>query len=73
MRGEAPPGMVYRHLRQMEEEGMVASEWEAEGAGPAKRIYSITADGKEVLDAWIGYMERQAATLHAFVERYKKR
>ena len=71
MRGEAAPGMVYRHLRQMEEEGMVRSEWEAEGAGPAKRMYSITRDGREVLDAWMEYLERQAGIMRAFVDRYR--
>ena len=69
--GEAPPGMVYRHLRQMEDEGLVVSEWEAEGSGPARRVYAITADGREVLDAWVDYMERQAKVLQAFVTQYR--
>ena len=69
--GEAPPGMVYRHLRQMEDEGLVSSEWEAEGSGPARRVYAITADGREVLEAWVDYMERQARVLAAFVKQYR--
>lgn len=69
--GQAPPGMIYRHLRQLEEEGLVSSEWETEGAGPAKRMYSLTADGKEVLGLWIGYMEKQAENLKTFIELYK--
>ena len=43
--GQAPPGMVYRPLRQLEKDGLVTSEWETEGSGPAKRIYELTADG----------------------------
>jgi len=69
--GQAPPGMIYRHLRQLEEEGLVSSEWETEGAGPAKRMYSLTADGQEVLGLWIEYMEKQAENLKSFIERYK--
>ena len=48
--GEPPPGMVYRHLRQLEGDGLVTSEWETEGSGPAKRTYRLTAEGVEVLD-----------------------
>ena len=33
--GQAPPGMIYRHLRDLEKNGQVASEWETDGAGPA--------------------------------------
>jgi PadR family transcriptional regulator PadR len=36
--GQVPPGMIYRHLRELEENGLVVSEWETEGSGPAKRV-----------------------------------
>lgn len=71
LRGEAPPGMIYRHLRQMDEEGLVESKWDAEGDGPAKRVYSITPEGLEVLEAWIIHMERQRDALTIFIDRYK--
>lgn len=73
LRSDVPPGMVYRHLRQMDEEGLVKSEWNAEGDGPAKRIYSITPEGLEILDAWIIHMERQRDSLDNFIRRYKER
>ena len=34
--GQAPPGMIYRHLRQLEEEGLVLSAWNTEATGPGK-------------------------------------
>lgn len=71
IRGEAPPGMIYRHLRQMEEEGLVSSKWDAEGEGPARRVYSITSEGRDVLDAWASYMDRQAHRLLDFVQMYR--
>lgn len=70
--GTAPPGMVYRHLRQMEEDNLVRSEWETPDAGAAKRIYTMTEEGREVLDLWVRYMEAQAAKLLAFVQMYRK-
>ena len=69
--GQAPPGMIYRHLRQLEQDGLVFSRWETEGAGPAKRMYNITDDGKEVLAIWIGYMQEQAENLEAFIRDYE--
>ena len=71
-KAEAPPGMVYRHLRQLEEDGLVLSEWKTEGAGPAKRTYAITEEGKEMLGLWIDHMEAQANTLKKFVETYRR-
>jgi PadR family transcriptional regulator PadR len=69
--GEPPPGMVYRHLRQLEGDGLVTSEWETEGSGPAKRIYRLTAEGVEVLALWVEHMESQAQKLDTFIERYR--
>ena len=69
--GQAPPGMIYRHLRQLEQDGLVFSRWETEGTGPAKRMYTITEEGKEVLAIWIGYMKKQAENLEAFIDHYE--
>jgi len=72
MRDEPPPGMIYRHLRQMDEEGLVSSSWDAEGDGPAKRVYAVTPEGLEVLDAWIRHMEKQRDRIDAFIKRYQQ-
>lgn len=70
--GQAPPGMIYRHLRQLEEDGLVSSRWETEGVGPAKRMYTITEEGRKVLVTWTDYMKKQAETLNAFIETHVK-
>ena len=72
VQGQAPPGMIYRHLRQLEEDGLVSSNWETKGTGPAKRMYTITEEGKEVLAIWIDYMKKQAGTLNEFIGAYRK-
>jgi PadR family transcriptional regulator PadR len=69
--GTAPPGMIYRHLREMEENGLVRSEWETEGSGPAKRMYQLSEEGQAVLGFWIEYMEKQAGKLLNFVKIYR--
>ena len=72
IQGQAPPGMVYRHLRQLEEEGFVHSTWTTEDSGPAKRVYAITPDGEDALAGWVAFMAQQAENLSRFVERYKR-
>ncbi len=68
--GQAPPGMIYRHLRQLEEDGLVVSKWETQGTGAAKRTYKITQEGEEVLAIWVRYMDDQAKKLQKFVQRF---
>ena len=68
----APPGMIYRHLRQLEEDGLVTSRWETGDSGPAKRVYALTAEGHEALALWVVYMERRVARLTGFIDRYRR-
>jgi PadR family transcriptional regulator, regulatory protein PadR len=71
VQGNAPPGMIYRHLREMEDLGLVVSEWKTDEGGPAKRIYRLTSEGDEVLSFWIDYLERQAKKMLAFIDTYR--
>jgi len=70
--GNAPPGMIYRHLRQLEEDGLVTSEWKTEGSGPAKRVYRLTEEGREMLSIWIDYLQRQAQNLERLIRHYRE-
>lgn len=73
VQGDAPPGMIYRHLRQMEEDNLVCSEWETKDSGAPKRIYTITDEGREVLALWIQFMQASADKLTNFIAMYKDR
>ena len=47
-------GNLYRELRKMDADGLVASVWEAsQTRGPARRVYEITGAGRQALDEWI--------------------
>ena len=51
---EVGAGNLYRELRRMDADGVVASVWEAsQTRGPARRVYEITAAGRRALDEWI--------------------
>lgn len=64
------PGGVYRVLRTLEREALVRSAWETSAAGPARRTYTVTADGAEQLRAWALVIEESRGTLEAFLDRY---
>ena len=70
--GGVDPGAVYRHLRRLESEGYVESRWETGEAGPAKRVYVITAAGQELLKAWVAELEGRRAALDDFLSRYQE-
>jgi len=70
--GPAPPGMIYRHLRDLEAAGLVTSAWKTESAGPAKRVYQLTSEGEAALALWAEYMEQQAQKLMNFFKTYRK-
>jgi DNA-binding PadR family transcriptional regulator len=70
--GPADPGMVYRHLRKLEEEGFVSSTWDTSGTGPARRYYRLTTEGEELLRDWIPFMERNLKSLQKFLQLFKE-
>ncbi len=65
------PASVYKSLRQMEQEGLVTSQWELSERGPARRVYSLTSDGRDILEAWALTLEQNRAILGRFLERYR--
>jgi PadR family transcriptional regulator len=66
-------GNLYRVLRALEEEGLVASEWSADLPGPAKRTYSLTGEGRALLEAWLGALDVLQDDLKRFVERTQRK
>ena len=42
-------GSLYPALRALERAGFVAGQWETPGGGPARRVYSLTNEGRAEL------------------------
>jgi PadR family transcriptional regulator, regulatory protein PadR len=63
-------GNLYRVLRALEADGLVSSEWNDDAPGPAKRIYSLTAAGDEVLADWVAALEAARGRITTFLDRY---
>jgi poly-beta-hydroxybutyrate-responsive repressor len=68
---EADPGLLYRTLRQFEDDGLVRSAWDTEGGGPARRVYEITGEGVEYLRAWTVNIRRTRERLDRFLAEYQ--
>lgn len=49
---------IYRSLRTMEERGLVAGTWDVSQRGPAKRLYKLTASGRQCLARWVETLRR---------------
>jgi DNA-binding PadR family transcriptional regulator len=49
---DVKPAQIYTTLSRLEESGLVRKEGVGQDAGPEKRIYSLTPEGREQLDAW---------------------
>jgi len=60
-------GSLYPALRVLEQEGLIASEWETQPSGPARKVYGLTASGRKALEqrarSWRQYVSTMDAIL----------
>jgi PadR family transcriptional regulator PadR len=69
--GAMNPGTYYRTLRHMEKDGLCESEWDtSSGAGPARRVYTITDAGEAYLGFWAKALEQYQRNMDAFLRLY---
>lgn len=69
----ADSGAMYRVLRRLEREGWVGSGWTQSAAGPRRRIYRLTDDGRrrlaELAASIAAARDGHAGFLHAYERR----
>ncbi len=70
---DAEPGVVYRTLRRLEDQGLVASRWTQAPRGPDRRVYSLTHSGRHELDEVAGLLTRTRNAESAFLQAYRRR
>lgn len=66
------PASVYKTLRVLENDGHVTSAWELSTRGPARRVYSITDDGLEMLQAWTHVLAKNRDIIDTFIGRVEE-
>ena len=64
-------GGLYRTLRGMEQEGIVASSWGTSERGPARRVYSITPGGEAQLHDSAAGLVSQRRAIGEVLDRYR--
>ena len=63
---------LYRELRRLEKDGFVASQWETGESGPARRVYSITEAGEEMLQGWTEVVSGYQRMINGFFDLYSQ-
>ena len=70
--GPLDPSVVYRFLREMEEDDWVSSSWDEKTTqGPPRRVYEITPAGRQRLAEWTQELQRQRERIDQLLEDYK--
>ena len=64
------PATVYKTLRQMQSDALVTSSWELSSRGPARRVYELTSDGRDLLESWAMTLDLNRTILGRFLDRY---
>jgi DNA-binding PadR family transcriptional regulator len=60
---------LYRTLKIFQRNGFVTSEWDVEGSGPARKVYSLTREGEEHLQEWAQVLKKVSKSMSRFVRR----
>lgn len=68
----ADSAAIYRALSGLEKAGCLRSKWNTGGAGPAIRVYEVTAAGWKRLDFWREDIDCRLRNLQYFVDSCAK-
>lgn len=67
---DSDPGALYRALRRLENDGLVASSWVPSESGPPRRVYELTEAGVGELDRRATDLAEGERRIDAFLDRY---
>ena len=67
------PSIVYRELRDLDEQGLISSTWnEEDSKGPKRRVYQINSVGYIKLEEWIDHLDAIQERIGDLFERYEQ-
>jgi poly-beta-hydroxybutyrate-responsive repressor len=64
-------GALYRLLRTMADEGLITWYWSTPKHGPARRVYALTEQGEQHLEASMAMLASLARTVRGMLNRYR--
>ena len=65
------PSLIYRALRDMEEEGYIQSTWDEEKTqGPPRRVYTLTSEGDNNLQYHVEDLQTTRSRIDQLLQAY---
>ncbi len=65
------PSLIYRALRDMEEEGYIQSTWDEEKTqGPPRRVYTLTSEGDHNLQYYLEDLQTTRGRIDQLLQAY---
>jgi DNA-binding PadR family transcriptional regulator len=65
------PSLIYRALRDMEEEGYIQSTWDEEKTqGPPRRVYTLTSEGDNNLQYHVEDLQTTRSRINQLLQAY---
>jgi DNA-binding PadR family transcriptional regulator len=62
--------IIYRALRNLEEDGLVSDTWDDNSLGPQRRVYTLTPQGEEALAEWVENLRQRRKEIQALEAAY---
>ena len=63
---------IYRTLSNMNKQEILTFEWETQETGPAKKVYSITEEGRKCYKSWIETLRSYHEYIGSIIEAGEK-
>ena len=68
--GEINISIIYRNLKNMENENLIVYSWLESEEGPSKKVYEITEKGEEKLSNWIKFLNERKKRINLITGKY---
>lgn len=62
--------VLYRILRELEENGLVTSTWDENSLGPQRRMYTISQQGESALTDWMAVLHQSRLEIEKLEAAY---
>lgn len=66
------PSLIYRALRDLEDNGFATSRWDDDSQGPRRRVYQITLEGEAYLTTWVEDLRRTQREIEALLSAFEQ-
>lgn len=69
---EYDPSIIYRLMKEMEENGSVSSYEGEVSQGPRRKMYTLTEEGRKTLNNWMVDLQRTKNEIERLLEHFQE-